>query len=138
MHATIATQRSWWQRHWKWCVPVIVMVLMGLCLAMILAVLGAILGMIKHSTPYRDAVQAARQDTAVQALLGTPIREGWMPSGQINTHNDAGDASLRIALHGPRGEAELAVEATRQAKAWHYQTLEVRAAGQAPIALPAP
>ncbi len=138
MHATIANERTWWQRHWKWCVPVILVALLGLFLAMILAVLSAILGVIKHSTPYHDAVQIARQDSAVQALLGTPIRAGWMPSGQINTHNDAGEASLRIALHGPRGEAELAVEATRQAKVWHYQTLEVRAPGQAPIALPAP
>ncbi len=129
---------NWWQRNWKWCVPVLAATALALFVAFALGIFFMVSGILKRTTPYTDAVQAARRSPEVAQLLGTPLHEGLMPSGQINTTNDTGEAHLRISLSGPRGEGTVQVDARRQAGVWHYQTLELQAPGHASIPLEAP
>ncbi|WP_170288202.1 cytochrome c oxidase assembly factor Coa1 family protein [Marilutibacter maris] len=118
-------QRNWWQRNWKWAVPVIGLSLLGLMAAAIFGLLSLVSGMMRSSEPYRHALAEARASAEVVAALGEPIEAGFMPSGNININNDAGEADLSIGVEGPDGEATVYVEATRKRKRWSYQTLVV-------------
>lgn len=137
MHALhTPPDRSWWQRNWKWCVPVLVTMLLGLCLGAVAALVMGLMGVMKSSTPYRDAVQAAQHDPQVAAALGEPVEPGWFFSGNISTTNDRGEAALQIPLRGPHGKADLVVEGTKTGGQWRYSTLQVQPDdGQPPIDL---
>jgi hypothetical protein len=120
-----AGHRSWWQRNWKWVVPVGGVALLAVFAAVIFGFVSLLSGMMRSSEPYRHALHAAQTSPAVIAALGEPIEAGFMPSGNISVNNDDGEADLSFGLHGPRGEATVYVEATRKRKRWSYQTLVV-------------
>lgn len=117
--------RGWWDRHWKWAVPVIAAVAIALFVAFILCVL--VLGgrMMKSVEPYQHGVALARQEPRVAAALGAPIEEGWLPMGQVS--NDA--ANLDITLRGPRGKGHLYVKAQREGGQWQYSVLSFSGEG---------
>lgn len=124
-HEATGAQRNWWQRNWKWAVPVGGLSVLALFAVAIFAMLSLVSGMMRSSEPYRHALAQARASAEVVAALGEPIEAGFMPSGNINISNDTGEANLSIGLEGPDGEATLYVEATRKRKRWSYQTLMV-------------
>ncbi|QDH68725.1 cytochrome c oxidase assembly factor Coa1 family protein [Marilutibacter alkalisoli] len=117
--------RNWWQRNWKWFVPVLGIGLLALVAAAVFAMLSLISGVFRSSEPYRHAVAMAQASPEVVAALGEPIETGFMPTGTFNVDNDRGEADLSIGLHGPRGKATVYVEATRERKRWSYRTLLV-------------
>mgnify|MGYP002620039490 CR=1 FL=1 len=87
-----------------------------------------IMNMIKSSDVYVDALAAAQANTEVQEALGTPIRSGFLVSGNIETSTAGGNASLAIPISGPDGSGTLLVEALMTGGVWDYQSLTVRIA----------
>ncbi|AJC46747.1 cytochrome c oxidase assembly factor Coa1 family protein [Xanthomonas sacchari] len=118
-------KRGWWARHWKWAVPLIVLVLGALLLASIAVFVLGIARVTKSSEPYRVGVMAAQHDPRVAAALGAPIKDGIMPSGSISTSGGSGNADLSVSLHGTRANGTLYIEAERHAGEWRYTTLQV-------------
>ncbi|MDV0438609.1 cytochrome c oxidase assembly factor Coa1 family protein [Xanthomonas sacchari] len=119
-------KRGWWARHWKWAVPLIVLVLGALLLASIAMFVLGIARVTKSSEPYRVGVMAAQRDPRVAAALGAPIKDGIMPSGSFNSSGGgSGNAELSVSLHGTRANGTLYIEAERHAGEWHYTTLQV-------------
>ena len=118
-------QRNWWQRNWKWVVPVGGVAVLALFVGAIFAVLSLVSGMMRSSEPYRHALAAAQASPEVVAALGEPIEPGFMPTGNINVSPNEGKADLSIGVKGPDGEATVYVEATRKRRRWTYQTLVV-------------
>ena len=116
---------GWWTRNWKWCVPVGIVSILGLFAAFIFMIVSLVFGMLKSSEPYKDAVAKATSNPQVQSELGTPVTEGFIPSGNINLNNDAGNASLDIPISGPKGNGGIRVVAIKTAGVWTYTTMEV-------------
>ena len=121
-------QRNWWQRNWKWVVPVGGLTLLAGFALMVFGIMSLVFGMLSSSAPYQHALSEARGSAAVVAALGQPIETGFMTTGSISTRNDEGEATLTIPLKGPNGAAELHVDAVREAGRWDYRTLSVRLA----------
>jgi hypothetical protein len=121
--------RNWWQRNWKWCVPVLCGSLLALLIAGVFALALGVMQIMRSSTPYQEAVGMAKADPAVVQALGTPVEAGWFNSGKIETHNGSGHADLQIPLQGPKGKARLYVVADKRGKHWRYETLEVQVDG---------
>lgn len=117
--------RNWWQRNWKWCVPVLCGTFLALLIAGVFALALGVMQIMRSSTPYQDAVGIARANPAVVQALGTPIEAGWFNSGKIETHNGSGHADLQIPLEGPKGRARLYVVGDKRGRHWRYDTLEV-------------
>ncbi|KLD69601.1 hypothetical protein Y887_16480 [Xanthomonas pisi DSM 18956] len=112
-----------WNRHWKWVVPgigVVLFVLLALVIGALICVISAV---VKSSDVYRDALRIAKADTQVVQTLGTPITEAFLPDGSISYVGDIGEAHFSVGLHGPRGNGSLQVDATRRHGRWRYQTL---------------
>jgi hypothetical protein len=116
---------GWMQRNWKWAVPVMAICATTIVAALIVAALFGVRSMMHSSEPYQVALREAQADSRLVERLGTPIEPGFMPMGEISTSGAGGEASLQIALSGPRGEATLYVEARREAGQWRYRTLQV-------------
>lgn len=125
-----ATQRSgWWNRHWKWAVPLLSTFVLALFAALILLFMSALLGMMKSSDAYRHSLQQAQSNRLVIAALGEPIEEGWFIMGNISVNGSSGKANLKIPISGPKGEGDIYVEATKSEGQWNYKTLLVRVDG---------
>ncbi|HET7931551.1 MAG TPA: cytochrome c oxidase assembly factor Coa1 family protein [Rhodanobacteraceae bacterium] len=123
---TTLPRRNWWSRNWKWCVPVLCVIVAGAFVAAGVAFLGFIFGMMRSSTPYQEAMQRTRASPAVIAALGAPIESGWLFSGRIETSNDSGSADIEIPVHGPKGDARVHVRAEKIDGTWHYTIMRVR------------
>jgi hypothetical protein len=76
---------------------------------------------IKSTGPYQTALASAKESPEVQAELGTPIEEGFMPSGNVNVTNDTGEANLTFSIKGPKGSGTVHYRASRSRGEWHTQ-----------------
>lgn len=116
-----APRKSWFSRNWKWFVPVILIVVFGLPLV----VIGSVFAAMKNSDAAKESVLKAQANPLVVQKLGTPIEEGWLVSGSINTSTTSGDADLAVPISGPKGQGKVYVTAHKSAGAWNYSVMEV-------------
>ena len=86
MHATTPPPSTWWSRNWKWCVPVLAVLLLALFAAFVFGILALVFGAMKSSDPYRHAMARVQTDPAVTAALGTPIQAGWLVQGNLSSN----------------------------------------------------
>lgn len=119
-------QKSWFGRNWPWLIPV------GGCLTVIvLLVLGVgtlffgVSKMFTSSGPYEYAMESAKNNNEVVAILGEPIETDGIISGSISLDNDDGKADFKIPIKGPNGKARIVVVGTKTYGEWEYESLYV-------------
>jgi len=110
---------SWMSRRWY---LVLLMVIVGL------AVLGGgiiltVSSFMKSSDAYTEAMQIARSNPALIEMIGEPIEEGFLPTGEISTSGSSGKANLAISLSGPKGAATLYLESKKSVGKWKFNFL---------------
>jgi hypothetical protein len=111
----------WFKRHWKWFVPVGLVV----SAAGVLAFGLGLVQVMKQSDAYQIAFNRARTEPTLIKQLGEPIRDGWFLQGNIELTNRDGTANLAFPIRGPLGEATVYVVAKKTAGRWHFPQLEV-------------
>ena len=85
---------------------------------------------IKSSEPYQMGLEQEQQDPLVIEALGEPIEDvTWFPTGNVNAENDRGDANLHFEVAGPKGKANVHVQARRVDGQWGLTNLEVTPEG---------
>lgn len=128
--ASAPVRRGWWQRHWKWAVPMLVLLGLAIFAAGLFGLFSMSMGMMRNNDAYRVALAQARADRTLLAVLGTPIEPGWWMTGSIGTRGDgSGEAQLQIPVHGPRGEATLYVLAMQRKGVWRFSELAATVEG---------
>ena len=89
---------NWWQRHWKWAVPV---GCTGMIALFVLALGGfflLIIGSMKSSDVYEQALTQARAHPGMQRALGEPIEDGPLPHGSISIERLIGPGGFHDSL----------------------------------------
>lgn len=71
------------------------------------------------------AVAQAEANPEVVRQIGSPLRVGWLGSGNINETIGGGKAYLEVPVIGPRGRAEMYVLAYRDSGRWMFTQLNV-------------
>ena len=120
---TQSTKPNWWGRNWKWFVPVGCLGTLVLFAGFIGALWFGITGIMKGSESYQMAVTAAKENPKVIELLGQPIREGSLVSGNINEAGPSGHAELQIPLVGSKNNGNLFLVANKVMGKWAIQNL---------------
>lgn len=122
---------TWWQRNWKWFVPVGCLGLLALFTGFVALIVTIVFGMMKSSDVYKDALAMARAEPAVEMALGTPIEEGLFVVGNINISGSSGQADLAIPISGPHGKGTIYAVAEKSAGQWTFSVLvvEIKATG---------
>jgi len=77
----------------------------------------------------QTALDRAKNDQRVVAALGTPIRDGMVPSGNTKVSGSSGEADLAIPISGPKGKATINVIGTKSAGEWTFSKLSVQVDG---------
>lgn len=128
-------ERSWWQRNWKWVVPVGCLTPVVVCGGGFVAVVTLVFGALRASEPCQEAVARANKSAALQAALGSPIKEGFLVSGNMGTRYvngaETGTAELSVPVSGPKGRGTIRVVGERAGGKWSYRVMEATVEGLA-------
>jgi Cytochrome oxidase complex assembly protein 1 len=127
---TVVPHPGWWERHWRWAVPVICVIGFALLAGVVFAMISFIGSAMRDSEPYRVAMREARGNAEVVRALGQPIEAGWMMSGSFNSVGTREEAQLSISIEGPKGEGTIYVEGSARNGAWIYDVLLVKVNGR--------
>ena len=79
----------------------------------------------KSTDVYKDALAKATANPAVIEVLGSPIKEGFLVSGNTNVNGASGEANLSIPISGPNGKGTICVAASKSLGRWTYSGLIV-------------
>src|SRR5262245_6261835 len=83
---------------------------------------------VKSTDVYKDALAMAKAQPSVIEALGSPIKEGFLVSGNTNVNGASGEANLSIPISGPNGKGTIYVAATKSLGQWNYSGLVVEIA----------
>jgi len=79
----------------------------------------------KSTDVYKDALARAQCDAAVIDALGSPIKDGFLLSGNTNVTGGAGEFNLAIPISSPKGKGTIYVSAKKSLGEWNYSGLVV-------------
>jgi hypothetical protein len=83
-----------------------------------------------------QALEIAKADSEVQAVLGTPIETSpWKQQSSVSYNNGQSTAQSTITLDGPKADGVLRVDAVKVNDEWTYRVLQVEVPGREPIDL---
>ncbi|MDX2132910.1 MAG: cytochrome c oxidase assembly factor Coa1 family protein [Planctomycetota bacterium] len=115
---------------------VLLVVLLGGCIGGMVYV--GIAALRSHSS-VQPALAQASSDPRVTAVLGTPVEQGFMATGNVAFSGATQTANLSIALRGPLGKGKLVYSATRVAGGqWLVQSMRFEPQNGTPVELIAP
>jgi hypothetical protein len=123
--STQEKSQTWWQRNWKWFVPVACLGFLALFAAFAMLMITIVFGMVKSSDVYKDALARAQTHPAVVKALGSPIKAGIFVMGSINVSGPSGQADLAIPISGPNGKGTIYARASKSAGRWTFSQLAV-------------
>src|SRR6266508_1514357 len=113
---------TWWQRNWKWIVPVILLSMAATVAGFMVVVHLVVQTFFRSSDVYAQALARVHSNAEIIHELGEPVRPGWSIGGSVQTTIGSGNADLVIPLSGPSGRGTLYVIAQKKAGAWHFET----------------
>lgn len=121
-----ATPRpNWWKRNWKWFVPLGCLTVALMSLLFVGSILVIVFSAMKSTDVYREALARAKSDPALIEALGSPIKDGFLFSGNTNVNGASGESNLSIPISGPKGKATVYVSANKLLGRWNYSGLVV-------------
>lgn len=113
----------------------------GLLLVGLLAVGGiffVIMKTLKSSDAYTESIAAVESNEEAVAALGTPVKPGFMPTGNVSINNGEGEVDFTIPVSGPTGKGIIRVKGTKfpGSSVWIYDTWQLEVEGRSdPILL---
>ncbi len=122
---TANMERSWWQRNWKWFVPLLGIGVVILFVSFIALILSLVFGMMKSSYVYNHAMEEAKANPNVQKALGEPVKAGLLVAGNISVNGHSGHADLSIPVSGPDGKGTIYAVAQKSSGEWRFKTFLV-------------
>lgn len=123
-------QKPWFQRNWKWLVPVGCLGAVALFVAFVGGIFFVVETSFRSSDAYTQALTRVQANPRVTAEIGQPLRSGWLGSGSISVSGPSGHADLSIPVYGPKGKGTVYVVADKSAGVWRFETLQVEINGQ--------
>ncbi|WP_026451942.1 cytochrome c oxidase assembly factor Coa1 family protein [Aequorivita capsosiphonis] len=130
MSNELVKQNNWFQRHWKWMLPLVVV---GILTATLFASLTAgHLGDFgkAYAEPqlFKGALDLAQQNREVTELLGQlePVGNMAILEGDIEYTHESNHVNLSVRVTGTKGKANMQVIANRINDSWEYQKVSIR------------
>src|SRR5213596_666707 len=116
---------NWWTRNWKWFVPLGCFTVALLFLVFVGSIVLIVFSAMKSTDVYKEALARTKADPAVTEALGSPIKDGFLVSGNTNVNGASGESNLAIPISGPKGKGTIYVSAKKSLGQWNYSGLVV-------------
>ena len=99
-----------------------------LFIAFVVSIAVIVFSAVKSTDVYKDVLARAKVHPSVIEILGSPIKEGFLVSGNTNVNGASGEANLSIPISGPKGKGTIYVAANKSLGRWNYSGLIVEIA----------
>jgi hypothetical protein len=96
-----------------------------LFLVFVSSVLVIVFSAIKSTDVYNEALDRAKAGPAVIEALGSPIKDGFLVSGNTNVNGPSGESNLAIPISGPKAKGTIYLSANKSLGQWNYSGLVV-------------
>jgi Cytochrome oxidase complex assembly protein 1 len=121
----VTSRPNWWNRNWKWFVPLGCFSVALLFFAFVGSIVVIVFSAMKSTDVYKEALARAKMHPAVIEALGSPIKDGFLVSGNTNVNRTSGESNLAIPISGPKREGTIYVSANKSLGQWTYSGLVV-------------
>ena len=88
-------------------------------------VVSIVFSAMKSTDVYKGALARAQAHPSVIEALGSPIKEGFLVSGNTSVNGASGETNLSIPISGPNGKGTIYVAANKSLGRWNYSGLIV-------------
>jgi hypothetical protein len=89
------------------------------------SILMIVFSAMKSTAVYKEALARANADPAVIEALGSPIKDGFLVSGNTNVNGVSGESNPAIPISGPESKGTIYVSANKLLGQWNYSGLVV-------------
>ena len=89
------------------------------------SILVIVFSAMKSTEVYKDALAQAKANPVVIEALGSPLKDGFLVSGNTNVNGASGESNLAIPISGPKGKGTIYVSANKSLGRWNYSGLVV-------------
>jgi len=128
MDNELLRQKSWWQRNFKWLVPVALIAAVVAVVFSFTGSMGDFAQAYADMPLYEKAHNKAASDNRVAEKLGTlkPIDKMTVAEGAVNYSEDGNAMNGTITLKGSKGKGKMDINAIKVNGAWQYNSIKVR------------
>jgi hypothetical protein len=93
--------------------------------ALVGSILVFVFSTMKSTDVYTQALARAKADPTVIEALGSPLKDGFLVSGNTTVNGASGESNLAIPISGPKGKGTIYVSANKSLGRWNYSGLVV-------------
>ena len=119
--------KNWFQRHWKWLAPLVIMLL---SIPVFQSSLGGALKdygtLYTNPSIYENALTQVREYKEASDFLGIPIEVSFLVEGEIRYLNNGNSATMTIPIKGSNTNAKMDVKADKVNGEWVYKLIRIR------------
>jgi hypothetical protein len=90
------------------------------------SILVIVFSAMRSAAVYKEALARANADPAVIEALGSPIKDGFLVSGNTYMNRPSGKSNLVIPISGPQAKGTIYVWANKSLGRWNYSGLVVK------------
>ena len=122
---------SWWSRHWKWFVPLAIIIIGGISILGSSKVGENVTHIAKAYTEaslHENAIAIAQNNETVKAVLGKiqPIDKFALLEGGVRYSNNYESVKLHVRIKGDKGRGKIDIYALKQSGNWSYKAINIR------------
>lgn len=129
MEKLYAPPKNWFQRNWKWFIPIGCLSSIVVVALFVTILFSGITSILKDSHVYKHTMTVTKENQLVIEKLGNNIQQDGTLIGSIATSNNRGNAILKIPLKGSKGSGFVQVIAQKENNAWIYTMMDFHEKG---------
>ena len=113
-------------------IPFAIIAGIAVCIGAIFGILAIIFGMLKANPAYRMGMEMAKNDPAVNALLGSPIKDGFFVGGSVmSSEYCCATANLETSISGPKAHGTFSIYGlAHEDGSWTLEDATIRIGGK--------
>lgn len=131
MNNELIKPKSWWNRNWKWFVPIIGLVLISVIFIFTTGLSGIASDFAQaysETELYENAIEKVNSEPKIEELLGEiePIDKLAILEGEVRYSNANKTVNSTVKIIGSKGKANMDISADKIDGEWNYTKIDVR------------
>ncbi|KFF06611.1 cytochrome c oxidase assembly factor Coa1 family protein [Flavobacterium reichenbachii] len=129
MDNELITEKNWWQRNWKWLLPLsAVLLFFTFLITFNFNNLGDLAQSYTDSSLYQNAINIANKNDEVKAHLGKldPVDKIAVLEGSSTYSNDKSKVNITFRVSGKKQNGKMDLTAEKNGKNWEYKKISIR------------
>jgi hypothetical protein len=134
MNNELIIEKTWWNRNWKWFLPILLLFLILFSFILSSTIEGNLTDIAQaysDNSLYEKAIEKAKGNKRVLEVIGKiePIDQFAILEGNAIYYNNNNSVSLSIRIKGSKGKGKMDISAEKNGTAWNYKKINIRIKG---------